>query len=170
MEQSKLVSQELWSLRRGYHGSVFQVAIAEIKDAIELIPIVWEACFAVNQEDLDGKTTVGDIQLHNAERRFYDWMNRGDEVRIAWVGQEIVGLLVTHAIGDKIGYIRLLYTKPEFEGLRVGKGLVDSVRPKRLVFRTRRDTPPLRCLAITSIAMRVCQSKNWDLWSMEWRM
>lgn len=124
---------------------------------------------AVNGEDLTGVTQIGEITLNNAERRFYEWVNRGDRVRACVYGLEIVGLLVTHRIADRIEYIRLLYTTPDFEGDRVGKGLVDSVRPRSITFRTRRDIPPQRCLAITAGATLVCRSVDFDLWASKWR-
>lgn len=139
-----------------------------LADAVALTPLTWEACHSVNQEDLS-TLLVPDKGITHAERRFYEWVLGGAEVRLASIGQQFAGLLVSQNVGDRIEYIRMLYTRPEFEGLGVGKGLIHSLTPRRLVFRSRRDSPPQRMLAETPSAKMVCESKEWKLWTMEWR-
>lgn len=147
---------------------IFQIGIATLADAVALAPITWEACWAVNQEDL-ADFLVQEKGITHAEHRVYEWLNGGAQLTVAVIEEQFAGLLVSQNLGDRIEYIRMLYTRPEFEGLGVGKGLIHSLMPKRIVFRTRRDSPPQRCLAVTPQAKQICESSDWRLWSMEWR-
>jgi GNAT superfamily N-acetyltransferase len=122
----------------------------------------------VNQEDLS-TFLVPEKAITHAERRVYEWVSGGARVSFAIVREQFAGLLVSQNVGDRIEYIRMLYTRPEFEGLGVGKGLIHSLTPRLLVFRSRRDSPPLRMLAESPSARMVCESKDWKLWTMEWR-
>lgn len=152
-----------------HHGGILQVVEASVSDAVALAPIAWEACYHVNQEDLS-QVVVSGTDITAAEQRVYEWLNGGARVSVAVIKQHFAGMLVSQPVGDRIEYIRMLFTRPEFEGLGVGKGLVNSRCPKRLVFRTRRDIPPHRMFEVTAGgAKQVCQSDDWKLWTMEWR-
>jgi hypothetical protein len=137
-------------------------------------PILKEAFEKINGQDLnyDVERVILDgikVLLPAVEDLLYWYMNQGCLLQLAFRGAEPVGILVYQRFFKSIIAVRILYMRPEFEKTGVGKRLVDSVDPKRIIFQTRKEAPPTRLYEVTKGRIRQLEETEKLLtWEMEW--
>ncbi len=149
-------------------------AHAEVLQAAELL---WIFCKQVNGDDLSEirEYTMPDgskVQMIEAEAQLYAYKNRSCGVQLALVSGIAAGLLIYNEVFESIVAIRCLYCEPWSQGLKLGKGLVNSLQPipQSIIFQSRKAAPPERMLNLTGARKSVIgQTQDFITYAMDWR-
>lgn len=128
----------------------------------------------MNEVDLSHeveRTILGDVKVKMTavEDVLYWYMQNGCRIQIAEKGDDVVGILVYHKIFDTIIAVRMMYLPQSHQGTYAGKGLVSSVNPKRVIFQTRKESPPTTLFKVTEGRRRLLDESDKLLtFEMEW--
>lgn len=87
--------------------------------------------------------------MTGVEARVYQLMAEKRQFKLAYVGSEVVGLLVYNFIHGCLLSVECLYVRPEYEQNGIGKKLINSVgKVVKILFQTRTDNAPDRLLEL----------------------
>ena len=154
------------------YRDLFQVIEANPNDAWLALPVLAQAMAQINQIDPKHKISCklpdgSDFDLTDVENRYFWYLKEGNKILIGSIDYVAVSILVYREIADRVLSISVLYTTPEFEGLGLGKALLELCDPVRLVFKTRKANEPIRLKSLFKQCFKVCSSDHFDLWSLE---
>lgn len=100
------------------------------------------------------------------------WLkSQGAKIQLAMDKGECVGFLLYHLIADCIIYVRGLYLYPEYEGNKIGVGLINSLgKPiKKIIFQTQKERLPARMFSHVGARRQLIHEDNKLVtWEMEW--
>ncbi|MBR9701023.1 GNAT family N-acetyltransferase [Candidatus Woesearchaeota archaeon] len=150
-----------------------------MKQIDSLIPIFWEYWAVINGEDLSGfdefESYGHKIKMSKAESHLYWYLNKGDQVQLLYNKDEIVGFMIYHNIYDCIIAVRCLYLIPEYFNNGLGKQMVSSLESDkrkidRVIFQTRRDSPPEQFLkaCVNKYGKKIAEDDKLITWEMDW--
>lgn len=172
MDTAATLSKEHLSWNSPNYSNLFQIRQATENDAWLALPILAQAMAKINQIDPGQKIPCklpdgSNFELTEVENRFYGYLKEGNKILIGSIDYVAVSILVYREIADRVLSISVLYTTPEFEGLGLGKALLELCDPVRLVFKTRKANEPIRLKSLFKQCFKVCSSDHFDLWSLE---
>lgn len=158
-------------------GRVLEIREYQPKDLLFLAELFWQFCHDVNQEDVSNLKTFEidgqNIEVTEAEARIFAYLERGCSIKVAYLGDVLVGFLIYQKIFDTLYSIRCLYSEPFAQGLKLGKRLVSSLRqtPFKILFQSRKARSPMRMLQITeSHRTKVDECEHFETWIMNWEV
>lgn len=137
--------------------------------------LFWEFWFKVQDNDLSDPVKYvldgEEVWIPEIEGEFYACMNEGAKVKLAYLGSEIIGFMLYHYAYNCVLLIRHMYVIPEHENAGIAKKLVDAVGDvKKLIFQTRRNSPPERMLELTKeFRSVISEDPVITTWEMPWR-
>lgn len=141
-----------------------------------LAELYWQFCKTCNDEDVSGlKTFEGEGQVFTvteAEARIYGYLSAGNEIKIAYYENVMIGFLIYQRIFDKMVVIRSCFAERFSEGLKLAKRFINALQPipQQLIFQTRKELAPNRCLEITKDHRRlISENEFFNTWIMNWR-
>lgn len=141
-----------------------------------LCELYWQFCWDVNQEDISTIKTfeINDakIEILEAEARILAYLALGCDIKVAYLGNVMIGFLIYQKIFETMITVRCLYVDSIASQLKLGKGLISSLWPipKQLIFQTRKGLPPDRCLEVTKgFRTKISEDEHFETWLMDWR-
>lgn len=140
----------------------------------KVIGLFYEGWLSVNGEDLSDwvEMPFGEIKMpmQRAEVFLNYYLGRGHRITVCWAGDDPVGMLLYQPIFDSVIGVRLLYFTERYRASGLGKQAIDSLGGVKLVvFQTRKDSLPDRCLQITAPFRRlISQDDTLCTWEMNW--
>ena len=148
--------------------------VANRKDFYEFLGLYWEYWLKVNEDDLSREMVWhmadGTAVVTTELEAMYEWYARkGSQVQLARSGDCIVGFLHYQDIFDCMIVVRGMYLEDEYVSTKVGHGLVNSLKPKKLIFQTRKEKPPEAMLKATEpYREKVDEDDKLITWIMDW--
>ena len=147
------------------HEHDYARALAILGEAIHLVNGV-EPQELVPVKILDAQ----ELEMTRAEVALSRYAYDACQIQLVEVDDEVVGVLVYRRIFDMMIEVRMLYIRDGLTARGLGKGIVSSIgKVKGLIFQTRKDQPPPRCLQITEKFRHVLFEDDFLItWQMQW--
>lgn len=179
MDKDASIHSERRSDRTDSHDTIHKVEFREFdlkKDTLFLSELYWQFCFDVNQEDLSGSSIHvidgAEVEVFESQARIYGYLSAGCRIQCAFVNGVLAGFLIFHEIFDRIVVIRAMFIDRWAHQYKLGKGLINSLQkiPNTILFQTRKQIEPDRCLKVTeSHRSKIAEDEHFITWSMTWR-
>ncbi len=145
-------------------------------DMISLRELLWQFYFDVNQEDTSGMKEFdvdgSKVEVIEAQARIYGYLSAGCKIQCAFVNDVLAGFLIFQEMFDRIIVIRVMFIDRWALDFRLGKGLINSLQtiPTTLIFQTRKQVQPDKCLKVTEAhRIQLSENEHFITWSMTWR-